>query len=87
MNTNRDKVIAAFDRYEKEDLSDATDRQLLQADRDAFADYEKSRQAILALGAEGKTEEALHAVEHQVVPPGDKLINALAAHRRYNEQL
>ncbi|MDR9848279.1 methyl-accepting chemotaxis protein [Herbaspirillum huttiense] len=87
MNTNRDKVIAAFDRYEKEDLSDATDRQLLQADREAFADYEKSRQAVIALGAEGKTEEALHAVEHQVVPPGDKLINALAAHRRYNEQL
>jgi len=87
MNTNRDKVIAAFDRYEKEDLSDATDRQLLQADRDAFADYEKSRQAVIALGAEGKTEEALQAVEHQVVPPGDKLINALAAHRRYNEQL
>ncbi|MFX5801524.1 hypothetical protein ABTE09_20660, partial [Acinetobacter baumannii] len=52
MNTNRDKVIAAFDRYEKEDLSDATDRQLLQADRDAFADYEKSRQAVIALGAE-----------------------------------
>ncbi|WP_413457014.1 methyl-accepting chemotaxis protein [Herbaspirillum huttiense] len=87
MNTNRDKVIAAFDRYEKEDLSDATDRQLLQADRDAFADYEKSRQAVVALGAAGKTEEALLAVEHQVVPPGDKLIGALAAHRQYNAQL
>lgn len=87
MSTLRDQVIATFDRYEKDVLSDATDRQLLQADRDAFAEYEKNRQRVIALGAEGKNEEALAAVEHYVVPPGTKLINALAAHRRHNEQL
>ncbi|EIJ48012.1 methyl-accepting chemotaxis transducer transmembrane I protein [Herbaspirillum sp. GW103] len=87
MSTLRDQVLATFDRYEKDVLSDATDRQLLQADRDAFAEYEKNRQRVIALGAEGKNEEALAAVEHYVVPPGTKLINALAAHRRHNEQL
>ncbi|WP_253907100.1 methyl-accepting chemotaxis protein [Herbaspirillum rubrisubalbicans] len=87
MRLESEKVLAAFERYQKENLTDATDTQLLQADRDAFADYEKSRQTVLALGAEGKTEQALQAVEQLVVPPGDKLINALAAHRRYNEQL
>ncbi len=87
MSTNHDKVIAAFDRYEKEYLSDATDRKLLQADRDTFADYEKSRQVVIALGAAGKTEEALQAVEQQVVPPGNKLISALASHRQYNAEL
>ncbi|BEV16202.1 methyl-accepting chemotaxis protein [Herbaspirillum sp. DW155] len=87
MNLQREKVIAAFDRYEKEDISDATDRQLLQDDRDTFADYEKNRQTVIALGAQGKTEEALKAVEQLVVPPGDKLIKALAAHRSYNDQL
>ncbi|WP_244216355.1 methyl-accepting chemotaxis protein [Herbaspirillum rubrisubalbicans] len=87
MNLQGEKVLAAFERYQKENLTDATDAQLLQADRDAFADYEKSRQTVLTLGAEGKTEQALQAVEQLVVPPGDKLINALAAHRRYNEQL
>ncbi|WP_258398447.1 methyl-accepting chemotaxis protein [Herbaspirillum rubrisubalbicans] len=87
MSLESEKVLAAFERYQKENLTDATDTQLLQADRDAFADYEKSRQTVLALGAEGKTEQALQAVEQLVVPPGDKLINALAAHRRYNEQL
>ncbi|WP_288391985.1 methyl-accepting chemotaxis protein [uncultured Herbaspirillum sp.] len=87
MRLESEKVLAAFERYQKENLTDATDTQLLQADRDSFADYEKSRQTVLALGAEGKTEQALQAVEQLVVPPGDKLINALAAHRRYNEQL
>lgn len=87
MSTLRDQVIASLDRYEKDFLSDATDRQLLQADRDAFAEYEKNRQRIIALGAEGKNEEALLAVENYVVPPGTKLISALAAHRRHNEQL
>jgi methyl-accepting chemotaxis protein len=87
MAEQHDRVLAAFDRYAREDISDDTDRKLLEADRQAFADYEKQRAVVLRIGAESRNEEALRAIEQLVVPPGDKLIAALAEHRKYKEQL
>ncbi len=87
MDEQHEKVLAAFNRYEKEDLSDDTDRQMLEADRSSFAEYEKTRAVVMQLGAEGKSEEALRAIEKLVVPPGDKMVNAFAVHKKYNEKL
>jgi len=87
MGEQHERVLAAFNRYEKEDISDDADRQLLEADRSAFLDYEKSRAVVMQLGADGKSEEALRAIEKLVVPPGDKMLAAFAAHKKYNEQL
>lgn len=80
------KVIDALNRYEKEDLSDDKDRALLQADRDAFAAYEKTRSDVVAMVAAGKVEEAKAATLAQQ-PVIDKMAKAFEEHKAYNIQL
>ena len=47
MGEQHEKVLAAFNLYEKEDISDDTDRQMLEADRSTFAEYEKARAVVM----------------------------------------
>src|SRR5450830_1756944 len=86
MNSARAKVIDAFNKYEKEDISDATDTALLLEDRNTFAAYEKMREQVMALAVSGKSDaakETMLAAQDLV----DKMMNALAQHKAYNEKL
>lgn len=80
------KVTDALNTYGKEDISDDKDRALLQADRDTFAAYEKTRGDVVALVAAGKVEEAKAATLAQQ-PVIDKMAKAFEDHKAYNVQL
>jgi len=86
MHERHDAVIAALDKYQKEDLSDDTDRAMLQADRDTFSAYEKEREAVMAAmtaggGAAGTAE--MRKGQHTV----DTMAKTFMEHKQYNEKL
>jgi len=86
MHASYEKINAALNRYEKNDISDATDARLLQADRDALADYEKLRSRIMALVISGNADQARElALANPAVI--EKLTNVFPEHRSYNEML
>jgi len=86
MTSDHDKVIAAFDRYEKNDLSDDKDRELLKKDRETFAAYETYRQKLMGFAIAGKQEEAINAmIDAQATV--DAMMNAIREHKKYNEDL
>jgi methyl-accepting chemotaxis protein len=79
-------VQAAMDDYQKSHVSNATDAQLLQADRDALSEYETLRQHIIELVVLGKNEEAKNmALSNPAII--EKLTNVFPEHRSYNEML
>lgn len=80
------KVLAALDQYEKEDISNDADRDLLKTDRQAFADYEKARENAMTMAASGKTEEAKTYMLSQQ-PLVDKSTQAFEAHKDFNVEL
>ncbi|MET3131154.1 methyl-accepting chemotaxis protein [Oxalobacteraceae bacterium GrIS 1.11] len=80
------KAIEAFNKYEKEDLSNGSDKALLDGDRNALADYEVLRAKVMALANEDKGDEArdlLLASQHVSAKVGD----VIEVHRQFNVDL
>ncbi|MGI4862209.1 MAG: methyl-accepting chemotaxis protein [Janthinobacterium lividum] len=93
LDQNRQTLSQLLDQgiaqYEKNDISDDTDRRLLQADRDALANYQTSLAAMIAKLRAGERDEAA-----QIAMPTGALANAggivqkaLAEHIDYNRKL
>jgi methyl-accepting chemotaxis protein len=80
------KVIEALNKYEKENIADKNDAELLRAARETFAVYEKQREIVMAVAAAGKIEEAMNSM---LASQGavDKMMNAFAEQKKYNEKL
>ena len=86
MRDKHDAVIAALNKYEKEDLTDDTDRAMLQADRDSFAAYEKEREVVMGVltaGTSDAAREQMRAGQHMV----DSMAKAFNEHKAFNEKL
>jgi methyl-accepting chemotaxis protein len=85
--SKRQRAIAtALENYEKENLSDDADRQLLAKDRAALQDYYVERDRVLALSAAGNFEEA-RRMQLSIQAPIKQADEALAKHRAYNVNL
>jgi methyl-accepting chemotaxis protein len=82
----RAAVGKALDQYEKEDITDEQDRALLAADRAVLARYDTLRDKVLALSKAGELDAARDLLM-QNQPIIKELVDALAAHHRYNENL
>jgi len=80
------KVIEALNKYEKEDIADKNDAELLRTSRETFTVYEKQRETVMAVAAAGKIEEAMNSM---LASQGavDKMMNAFAEQKKYNEKL
>ena len=80
------KVIEAFNKYEKEDLSNDNDKALLTTDRNALAAYDVLLGNVKALAKEDKADEARDlALANKAV--STKLADVIDAHRQYNAEL
>ncbi|MBA5689885.1 methyl-accepting chemotaxis protein [Rugamonas apoptosis] len=80
------KVIDAFNKYEKEDLSNDNDKALLAADRGALAEYDALREKVMALANEDKADEARDLLlSKQAVSV--KVGEMIDVHRKYNADL
>ncbi|MBB3211732.1 methyl-accepting chemotaxis protein [Herbaspirillum sp. Sphag1AN] len=86
MANAHDKVIAAFDKYEKDDLSDDKDREFLKKDRETFDAYEIYRQKLMGFAVAGKQDDAINAMINAQATV-DAMMNALREHKKYNEEL
>ncbi|SFM39739.1 methyl-accepting chemotaxis protein [Rugamonas rubra] len=86
MDAAHAKTIAAFDKYQKEYLSNAVDKADLDADRKALADYDVLRGKVVALADGGKGDEARDLLLSQQSVLA-KLGDALDAHRQFNADL
>ena len=86
MSDSHDRVLAALAKYEKEDLSDDTDKGMLAAERATFADYEQMRGKAQALADAGSVDDArkLMATGSGIVA---KMVKAFDDHLSYNEKL
>ncbi|RFP08505.1 HAMP domain-containing protein [Duganella sp. BJB488] len=86
MNAAHGKIIEAFDKYEKEDVSNDDDKVQLTADRQALAAYDVLLGKVKALANDGKVDEARDlALANRAV--STKLADAIEAHRQYNAKL
>jgi len=86
MNAAHGKIIEAFDKYEKEDVSNNDDKVLLTADRQALAAYDALLGKVKALASEDKVDEARDlALSNRAV--STNLADAIEAHRQYNAKL
>ena len=83
MKDEHSKVIAAFEKFEKEDISDETDRTLLQTERGLFAEYEITREKSIALAKAGKEEEA-KKLALSIPAVIDKLASTFSEHKKHN---
>jgi len=80
------KIIEAFNKYEKEDLSNDNDKALLTTDRNALAAYDVLLGNVKALAKEDKADEARDlALANKAV--STKLADVIDAHRQYNAEL
>jgi methyl-accepting chemotaxis protein len=86
MQESHRDVIDALNKYEKEDISDSTDREYLQKERNAFDEFEKLRDQVMALAADGKWDEA-RSLMLTNQPIADKLHAAFTAQEEYNKKL
>lgn len=81
-----DQIVAALNKYEKEDISDDKDKALLADDRSVLAEFYASRTKIIGLKKEGQDVEA-----REVLVAGtalaQKFQNVLEAHDQYNTDL
>ena len=82
----RAAVGQALDKYEKENLSDEQDKALLATDRAVLLRYDGVRDKVLALSKAGELDAARDLLM-QNQPVIRELVDALAAHHRYNESL
>ncbi|GGX39530.1 methyl-accepting chemotaxis protein [Undibacterium squillarum] len=93
----RDKIIAmmaendkavdnAISHYEKENLSDDTDKQLIADIRKTYADFSELRKKTVALAKEGKLDEARdYILANQAI--AEKMSAAFKASHDYNVKL
>ena len=82
----RTAIGKALDQYEKESLSDEQDRALLAADRAMLQRYDAVRDKVLALSKAGELDAARDLLMANQ-PIIKELVDAFAAHHRYNESL
>ncbi|MBJ7312780.1 methyl-accepting chemotaxis protein [Rugamonas sp. CCM 8940] len=80
------KTIAAFNKYEKENLAGDGDKAALAADRKALEEYDVLRGKVLALSGEGKGDEARDLLLSQQAVLA-KLRDTMDAHRQLNADL
>ncbi len=85
--TENDKAVeTAISHYEKENLSDETDRKLLAEVRKNYADFTELRKKTVALAKEGKLDEARdYILSNQAIP--EKMGAAFKASYDYNMKL
>ncbi|HZX33436.1 MAG TPA: methyl-accepting chemotaxis protein [Rhodocyclaceae bacterium] len=86
MKETRDRIEKSFLVFEKENVSDETDKRMLADDRAALATYVDGMGPILALSREGKGAQALELAGKQASIP-EVLAKTLRAHIEYNETL
>ena len=82
----RTAIGKALDLYEKEDITDEQDRALLAADRAVLQRYDAVRDKVLALSKAGELDAARDLLMTNQ-PIINELVDAFAAHHRYNEKL
>ena len=82
-----DKMIKlGLDTYEKNDLSNAEDKALIDADRKAIADYKLYRESILALSRSGAEKDAMDMLINNQVAP-QKMVDAFDKHIKFKVDL
>ena len=80
------KIISAFDKYEKDHLSNDEDKALLNADRAALNDYDVLLRKIKTLVDNGKADEARDLLfANQAISL--KVPSNIEAHRQFNAKL
>jgi methyl-accepting chemotaxis protein len=86
MGDARDRVIQALNKYEKEDITDETDRAMYKTVRANFDAYELSRAKAVSLVVAGNDSDAMETMiaEQPVV---DKMIQAISNIKKYNAEL
>ena len=82
---SRARIAQAFKDYEPTIVSDE-DRRLLEAERQAFADYRKSVDEVLVMSRARKTDEIKQAVD-RLSPMATAFVDQLNAHMRFNKTL
>ncbi|OYO28597.1 methyl-accepting chemotaxis protein [Janthinobacterium sp. PC23-8] len=83
---DRAAIDVAFNKYEKEDITDEQDRVMLAADRAAMVKYDKLREQVLLLSKAGGREAARELLmkSEGIIK---ELIKALDIHHKYNADL
>ncbi|MBC3932488.1 methyl-accepting chemotaxis protein [Undibacterium curvum] len=80
------KVLDAFAKYEKEDLTDEKDRALLEQSKKSYEEFANLRTKALALSSEGKRDEARDFIlGNQAIPA--KMADTLDEHKAFNADL
>ncbi len=86
IGSDRAAIDVAFNKYEKENITDEQDRVMLAADRAALVKYDQLRQQVLLLSKAGGREAARELLmKNQDVIK--ELIKALDIHHKYNADL
>src|SRR5437588_13047716 len=86
IGATHNKDVEALDKYEKENIADDQDRQLLTAERTALAEYNGLRAKVVQLAREDKGDQARDLMlANQVLLV--RLNEAFDAHRHYMGQL
>ena len=80
------KVEQAFSKYEKEDIADDKDKNLLIDEKSKIAAYFSLIEKVMAQDAEGKHDEAMQYIfsNQETIA---KMSAAVAAHREYNKKI
>ena len=86
MTDDHTAVIAALDKYEKEDISDDKDKGLLATDRATLAEMDTLFAKTLDLSRQDKADEA-HELLFANIPTIKNILSAFKVHREYNESL
>ncbi|MBB3211735.1 methyl-accepting chemotaxis protein [Herbaspirillum sp. Sphag1AN] len=86
MSESHEKVVAALAKYEKDDLSDDTDKGMLEAEKATFAEYEKMREKAQTLADAGSIDEARKLMANGADTVA-KMEKAFGEHLSYNEKL
>ena len=86
ITAQKEKILQGLARYEKELLSDAKDKELLEIDRKFFATYFIDTQPVLELSRANDSEGTWAAIA-KANANLTQLSAALGAHKKYNDQL
>jgi methyl-accepting chemotaxis protein len=86
MAVDHEKIIHAFDKYEKEDISDDKDRNFLTEERNGLSEYDVLRKKVLTLSDAGKDDDASEVLLGNQAPIV-KLVDAIRQHLNYNALL
>ncbi|MDO6386360.1 methyl-accepting chemotaxis protein [Uliginosibacterium sp. 31-12] len=82
----RQRMDAAFERYSREMVVDEEDRSLLEAVRKEVATYDRVRDEVLAKSDDFDVDGARDALTGIGVAQGNKVSEAIKAHREYNHR-